>query len=123
MEELKKIGGNKEQAIDTINRRIVNEEIRPNISIANIDEVAGIEHDNMSYIELISECWVQHMDERLGLDHVLKFLKKTIQKEPERRMKRAASLEENRKNNEEEEEEDNLVKASIINPLHISKNS
>ena len=123
MEELKKLGGNKEQAVDTINRRIVNEEIRPNISIANIDEVAGIEHDNMSYIELISECWVQHMDERLSLDHVLKFLKKAIQKEPERRMKRAASLEENRKNNEEEEEEDNLVKASIINPLHISKNS
>ena len=37
MEELKKMGGNKEQAVDTINRRIVNEEIRPNISIANIN--------------------------------------------------------------------------------------
>ena len=77
--------GDNDRAADTINRRIVNEKIRPNISIENIERVAGIEHGDVSYIEIISGCWAQKMDERVSLkSKVSVFLENCLTKEPNR---------------------------------------
>ena len=64
-----------DRAEEAVNRKIVNEKIRPNIQIQDIENVSGLEdEDHTSYIDIISGCWSQKMDDRIDLGRVLNFL-------------------------------------------------
>ena len=63
-----------DKAEEAVNRKVVNEKIRPSIHIEDIENVSGLEDaDHTSYIEIISGCWSQKMDDRIDFETLLNF--------------------------------------------------